>query len=196
MTSIQKKQGGEQYQICVNNSLNPFRGRVSFAGVFDHAKQRSSRTSGTAFDRVHHAPFGHSERAQGLFGRLRWHESRARLDRREGARTCVAPGVLPSSAAATFLLQKHRNSTKSRRRPTRLRPRRAHSAKPIRARRTAAGVAALPIQRSPFAAAHCCKSPFSFGARMPTSANCPKRPARFARMWASALRYWHFRNSR
>jgi hypothetical protein len=36
---------------------------------------------------------------------------------------CLASGVLPSSAAATFLHQKHRYSTNSRPRPTRLRPR-------------------------------------------------------------------------
>src|SRR6266542_2578475 len=43
--------------------------------------------------------------------------------------TCLASGLLPSAAAATFLLQTHRTSTKSGPRPTRLRPRRAHSAK-------------------------------------------------------------------
>jgi len=36
-------------------------------------------------------------------------------------RTCSVPGVLPSSAAA-FPLQTHRSSSKSRPRPTRLRP--------------------------------------------------------------------------
>ena len=37
--------------------------------------------------------------------------------------TSSASGVLPSSAAATFRLQTHRDSAKSRPRPTRLRPR-------------------------------------------------------------------------